>query len=225
MVRSSSIELPCHFNAPPRRARQENRLQQTLTSIITKSMQEDGTPAGRPGGVLWLTGLSGAGKTTLAKELKRRLVDDGGLAVVLDGDVLRTGLNAGLGFSLADRRENIRRTAEVAALFKAEGFVVICALISPTAAQRTMARAIVGERFFEVHVSSDLSACEARDPKGLYARARKGALAEFTGVASPYEVPTAPDLAIDTSSSSIEESVSELETIVRAKLRLTHKQH
>lgn len=200
-------------------------MRQTLNSIITKSMQENDTPASKPGGVLWLTGLSGAGKTTLAKELKRRLGDRGGLAVILDGDVLRTGLNTGLGFSLADRRENIRRTAEVAALFKAEGFVVICALISPTAAQRTLARAIVGERFFEVHVSSDLSVCEARDPKGLYAKARSGTLAEFTGVASPYEVPTAPDLAIDTSNSSIEESTNELETFVRARLRLTYKQH
>ncbi|WP_206955648.1 adenylyl-sulfate kinase [Trinickia acidisoli] len=177
-----------------------------------------------PGGVLWLTGLSGAGKTTLAKALKQRLTDERCMAVVLDGDVLRTGLNAGLGFSSADRRENIRRTAEVASLFKAEGFVVICALISPAAAQRKLARAIVGERFFEVHVSSDLSVCEARDPKGLYAKARSGTLAEFTGVSSPYEVPTAPDLALDTRHSSIAESLDELDSFVRSHIRLARSQ-
>lgn len=186
-------------------------------------MQETNNSTHEPGGVLWLTGLSGAGKTTLATALKQRLADEGCLAAVLDGDVLRTGLNAGLGFSPADRRENVRRTAEVATLFKAEGFVVICALISPAAAQRQLARAIVGERFFEVHVSCDLSACERRDPKGLYAKARNGTLAEFTGVASPYEVPTVPDLAIDTSRSSIAESLGELESFARARLRLAHR--
>ena len=103
-------------------------------------MQETNNPTHAPGGVLWLTGLSGAGKTTLATALKQRLANEGCLAVVLDGDVLRTGLNAGLGFSPADRQENVRRTAEVAALFMAEGFVAICALISPAATQRQLAR-------------------------------------------------------------------------------------
>lgn len=186
-------------------------------------MQNTNNPTHAPGGVLWLTGLSGAGKTTLATALKQRLANEGGLAVVLDGDILRTGLNAGLGFSPADRQENVRRTAEVAALFKAEGFVVICALISPAAAQRQLARTIVGERFFEVHVSSDLSVCERRDPKGLYAKARSGTLAEFTGVASPYEVPAMPDLAIDTSGSTIAESLSELERFARTRLRLAYR--
>ncbi|MGN6650858.1 adenylyl-sulfate kinase [Trinickia sp.] len=198
-------------------------MQQAVSRVIAESKEEADISTQEAGGVLWLTGLSGAGKTTLSKALKQRLVDEGCLAVVLDGDELRTGLNAGLGFSHADRRENVRRTAEVAALFKAQGFVVICALISPAAAQRQLARAIVGERFFEVHVSSDLSVCEGRDPKGLYAKARSGALAEFTGVASPYEVPTMPDLAIDTSRSSIAESLAELESFVRARLHLAHR--
>lgn len=200
-------------------------MQETLHRAVAQSMQRGDLSTREPGGVLWLTGLSGAGKTTLARTLKQRLVENGSLVVVLDGDVLRTGLNAGLGFSPADRRENVRRTAEVAALFKAEGFVVICALISPSAMQRTLARTIVGDRFFEVHISSELSVCEARDPKGLYAKARSGTLPEFTGVASPYEVPTMPDLTIDTGNSSIAESVGELESFVRTHLRVARKQH
>jgi adenylylsulfate kinase len=188
------------------------------------------TPSARwtahePGGVLWLTGMSGAGKSTLAHGLKERLRAEGGLIVVLDGDVLRTGLNAGLGFSADDRLENVRRTAEVAALFKAEGFLVICALISPLVVHRKLARDIIGERFFEVHISSDLACCEARDPKGLYARARRGEIPDFTGISSAYEVPASPNLAIDTAGEAIEISVGKLEAFARAHLRFaqTHR--
>jgi adenylylsulfate kinase len=167
------------------------------------------------GGVLWMTGLSGAGKSTLANALKEQLEAERALVTVLDGDVLRTGLNAGLGFSGADRHENIRRAAEVAALFNNAGFVVVCALISPAAAHRDLARTIIGDRFFEVHIHSDLEVCESRDPKGLYAKARKGQLTEFTGISSPYEAPLSPDLTIDTARSTIDESVAKLQAFAR----------
>nr|WP_258187593.1 adenylyl-sulfate kinase [Trinickia symbiotica] len=170
------------------------------------------------GGVLWMTGLSGAGKSTLANALKEQLEADRYLVTVLDGDILRTGLNAGLGFSDSDRRENIRRTAEVAAMFKRAGFIVIAALISPIAANRALARTIVGERFFEVHVDSSLEVCESRDPKGLYAKARNGELREFTGITSPYEAPTSPDLVIDTSRARIADSVAKLAGFIDAHI-------
>jgi adenylylsulfate kinase len=167
------------------------------------------------GGVLWMTGLSGAGKSTLANALKAQLEAERALVTVLDGDVLRTGLNAGLGFSGADRHENVRRTAEVAALFNNAGFVVVCALISPATAHRDLARTIIGDRFFEVHIHSDLEVCESRDPKGLYAKARKGQLTDFTGISSPYEAPLSPDLTIDTARSTIDESVAKLQAFAR----------
>jgi adenylylsulfate kinase len=174
------------------------------------------------GGVLWMTGLSGAGKSTLAKALKERLEADRVLVTVLDGDVLRTGLNAGLGFSSADRHENIRRTAEVAALFSNAGFVVVCALISPAMTHRNLARTIIGDRFFEVHIQSDLEVCESRDPKGLYAKARKGQIPEFTGISSPYEAPLSPELTIDTARSTIAESVAKLQAFVRNNIAPRH---
>ncbi|PPK45321.1 adenylylsulfate kinase [Trinickia symbiotica] len=162
------------------------------------------------GGVLWMTGLSGAGKSTLANALKEQLEADRYLVTVLDGDILRTGLNTGLGFSDSDRRENIRRAAEVAAMFKRAGFIVIAALISPAAEHRALARKIIGNQFFEIHVDSSLEVCESRDPKGLYAKARSGKLSQFTGLSSPYEPPISPDLVVDTSRSTIAGSVAKL---------------
>jgi adenylylsulfate kinase len=172
------------------------------------------------GGVIWMTGLSGAGKSTLAAALKARLEADRCLVQILDGDVLRTGLNAGLGYSSADRTENIRRTAEVAGLFKKGGFLVICALISPSNTHRKLARSIVGDRFFEVHIASSLDVCESRDPKGLYAKARAGQIPEFTGISSPYEVPALPDETIDTAYSTIDDSVEKLLSFVHSRIEL-----
>lgn len=149
---------------------------------------------------LWMTGLSAAGKSTLSFALERALVDRGRACYVLDGDNVRHGLNRNLGFSATDRSENIRRIAEVARLMNDAGLIVITAFISPFRADRAAARAIVGEACFrEIHVSTGLSVCEARDPKGLYRRARAGEVAEFTGISSPYEPPEAPSLTIDTS--------------------------
>jgi adenylyl-sulfate kinase len=156
-----------------------------------------------PGGVLWLTGLSGAGKSTLAALLHQGLETRGLRSYVLDGDVLRAGLNRDLGFAEADRMENVRRVGEVAALFADAGFIVIAALISPYASSRQRAREAARTRFHEVYVKAGIETCAARDPKGLYRRARSGQLAQFTGVSAPYEVPVQPELTIDTETDAL----------------------
>ena len=151
------------------------------------------------GATIWLTGLSGSGKSSLAVELERRFVAEGRPAYLMDGDNLRHGLNSDLGFSDDDRRENIRRTSEVAALFADSGSVAIVSLISPFAEERQRAREIHAERglpFYEIFVDTPLAECERRDPKGLYDRARRGEISQFTGIDSPYERPSDPDLHI-----------------------------
>lgn len=155
---------------------------------------------------LWLTGLSGAGKSTFAEALEERLVASGHNCVVLDGDNVRHGLNSDLGFSPRDRGENIRRVAEVAKLFNQAGLIVITAFISPYREDRAQARAIVGERrFLETFIDAPLDECERRDPKGLYAKARAGQIPEFTGVTAPYEPPELPELRLDTAALSVPE--------------------
>ena len=164
---------------------------------------------GRRGCVLWFTGLSGSGKSTLAQAVERRLVESGRHAFVLDGDRIRQGLNNDLGFSAADREENIRRVGEVAALFSEAGVVAIVAFISPYRQDRRRARETAGgDRFVEIFLDVPLEVCERRDPKGHYRRARAGEIADFTGVSAPYEAPEAPDVVIDTGSTGIEESVA-----------------
>ena len=162
---------------------------------------------GHRGGVLWLTGLSGAGKSTVALGVEHALHRLGYQAFVLDGDNVRAGLNSDLGFSPEDRHENLRRIAEVASLFAQSGSLVVTAFISPYQADRDQARAIIGEGFHEVHVHAGLDVCEARDPKGLYKRARAGLIPNFTGISAPFEVPTNPDLIIDTAKYDIGESI------------------
>lgn len=154
---------------------------------------------------VWFTGLSGAGKSTLAYALEERLHERGYASFVLDGDNLRHRLNRDLGFTASERSENIRRVAEVAALMNEAGLIVFTALISPQEEDRSMARAIVGaERFLEVHISTPLEVCEERDPKGLYDRARAGAIPHFTGISAPYEAPQVPDLQVNTASLSLD---------------------
>lgn len=161
--------------------------------------------------VVWLTGLSGSGKSTLAFALEKALFDLGKTVYVLDGDNVRHALCRDLGFSAVDRAENIRRIAEVARLMNDAGLIVITAFISPYRADRELARAVIGkERFMEVFVSTPLQACEARDPKGLYHKARSGLLDQFTGISAPYEAPDAPDLTLDTSVLSVPESLARL---------------
>ncbi len=160
---------------------------------------------------LWLTGLSGAGKSTIAYEVEKMLLHHRMPSFVLDGDNLRHHLNGDLGFSAQDRRENIRRAAEVARLMNEAGLIVIAALISPLREDRAMASAIIGQpSFIEVHVSTRTEVCEARDPKGLYAKARAGKIAEFTGISAPYEAPLQPALALDTGTMPIEQAASVL---------------
>lgn len=163
------------------------------------------------GKMIWFTGLSGSGKSTLAIALERELYERGVLCQILDGDNIRTGINNNLGFSEADRTENIRRIAEVSKLFVNCGVVTIAAFISPTTAIRNMAKQIIGEDdFMEIYVSTPIEECERRDVKGLYAKARKGEIANFTGISSPFEAPENPALSLDTSVLPIEESVKQL---------------
>ena len=165
---------------------------------------------GHTGGIIWLTGLSGAGKSTIAMEAERQLFQKGYQIYVLDGDNIRFGLSADLGFTPADRTENIRRIGEVAKLFADAGVVVITAFISPYRDDRNRVRAIAPDQFHEVFIKADLSTCETRDPKGLYAKARNGEIEDFTGVSAPYEEPTDANLIIDTGAQNIDQSVSKL---------------
>ena len=166
---------------------------------------------GHGSGVVWLTGLSGAGKSTLANELERRLRARAVRTYLLDGDNLRHGLNSDLGFSKEDRVENIRRVAEVSKLMVDAGLVVITAFISPFRAERQLARSLMGDgEFVEVFVDTPLVVAEQRDPKGLYRKARRGELKHFTGIDSPYEIPEKPEIVIDTTSMSVQESADSL---------------
>ena len=171
---------------------------------------------GQRGVMLWFTGLSGSGKSTLAVALERELHRRGLLCRLLDGDNIRTGINSNLGFSAADRRENIRRIAEVAKLFVDTGIITLAAFISPTEELRQLARHIIGpDDFREIYVSTPLEVCEARDVKGLYAKARRGEVSHFTGISAPFEVPADPALTLDTSRLSVEQGVEQLLQLLR----------
>lgn len=166
---------------------------------------------GQHGVLLWMTGLSGSGKSTVALALERELHRRGRLVRLLDGDNVRTGINRGLGFSEEDRTENIRRIAEVSKLFVETGIITIACFVSPTRDLREMARDIVGaDDFREIYISTPLEECERRDVKGLYARARRGEVKNFTGISAPFEAPEHPALSLDTSILSVEESVQKI---------------
>jgi len=174
---------------------------------------------GHRSGVVWLTGLSGSGKSTIAAAVERELFEAGHFVVLLDGDNVRTGLCGDLGFSLEDRRENIRRIAETAKLFAGAGAQVLCSFVSPTRAIRAMAKQIIGpDDFLEVFVNTPLAVCEARDVKGLYAKARAGEIKGFTGIDSPYEHPENPFLDLKTEQQTVEASAAEVVEAIRQKL-------
>ena len=172
------------------------------------------------GKVFWLTGLSGSGKSTIAQYLERQLFEAGYFTQILDGDNIRSGLNNNLGFSVTDRTENIRRIAEVAKLFSNNGIVTLASFISPTMKIRTMAKEIIGaEHFCEIFINTPLEECEARDVKGLYAKARSGVIKNFTGIDSPYEAPENPDFTVYTKGLSVEESANTLFEFVVSQVK------
>ena len=176
---------------------------------VTRSEREK--LLGQRGVTIWLTGLSGSGKSTIAVAAEQVLLRRGRLTYVLDGDNVRHGLNKNLGFSPSDRTENIRRIGEVAKLFADAGVIAMTSFISPYRSDRDAVRALLAPGdFVEVHVAASVETCESRDVKGLYQKARKGEIPEFTGISAPYEEPLRPELVLDTNRQSVEESVANL---------------
>ena len=175
---------------------------------------------GHKSGVIWLTGLSGSGKSTIANQVERMLFHQGFTISILDGDTLRTGLNSDLDFTKEGREENLRRTGEVASLFAKTGHIVLASFISPHSKARENVKSIIGENFYLVHISADIDDCISRDPKGLYKKAMFGGIENFTGVGQDYEVPKNADITINTSANSIAESTMQLVTFIKSKFSL-----
>jgi len=193
--------------AVPERTKSSDVVWEAMT--ITREMRE--RQNGHRAAVLWFTGLSGSGKSTIAKALEQRLYTMGKRTMMLDGDNVRHGLNGDLGFADADRKENIRRVGEVANLFFDNGNLTLCTFISPFKADRELARSLVPrERFFEIFVSCDIEICKRRDPKGLYAKAISGEIPEFTGISSPYEEPTNAEIVVESNVHSVDECVNRI---------------
>jgi len=186
------------------------------SGAVTREMRE--AVNGHKAAVLWFTGLSGSGKSTVAKQVERRLFELRCHTIFLDGDNLRHGLNGDLGFSDADRKENIRRVAETARIGFEHGNIVLCSFISPFQAGRDFARSLLPEsRFFEIFVKCDLEVCKRRDPKGLYEKALRGEILHFTGISSPYEEPKIPELIVETDLRSTEEIVAQILAALQAQ--------
>jgi len=186
-------------------------------TILSKSDKEK--LLNQKGIVIWLVGLSGSGKSTIARAFETRLFNEGFLCMLLDGDNLRTGLNNNLGFSEEDRQENIRRTSEVAGLFSECGIVTICSFITPTEEIRNMAKGIIGDSYIEVFINCPLEICEQRDVKGIYAKARKGEIKNFTGIDAPFEVPRNANIELDTNKYDLEYCVEALYNGVIDKIK------
>ena len=181
------------------------------------SSEQRASILGQRGAVLWFTGLSGSGKSTVARRVEQLLLEDGRQTYVLDGDNLRMGLNADLGFSASDRSENIRRVGCVAALFADAGVLCCSAFISPFQADRQSARdRVPNGQFIEVFIDTPLAVCEARDPKGLYKKARSGEIQGFTGISAPYEPPTAPEVHVRTDGRSIDDCANQVVDYLRS---------
>ncbi len=195
-----------------------------IFSVFDELLQKDDKEIllGQKGLTLWMTGLSGSGKTTIAKIVERKLHEKGFLTQVLDGDNIRTGINNNLGFSEQDRKENIRRIAEVSKLFNNCGIITINCFVSPNIAIRALAQDIIGKQnFIEVFINTPLAVCEQRDVKGLYAKARKGEIKDFTGINAPFEPPTKPSIEVPTEGKSPLESAEQIIEFILPKISLT----
>lgn len=193
----------------------ENNIHPIFDRLVSRDEQE--RLLNQKGQVLWFTGLSGSGKSTIAEAVERDLFSNGYFVKVLDGDNIRTGINSNLGFSLEDRRENIRRIAEVAKLFVDSGVIVLCSFVSPTREIRRVAKSIIGESDFnEIFIDTPLAVCESRDVKGLYKKARAGEIKNFTGIDSPYEAPLEPALRVLTENRDVAECVSAVVKIIKS---------
>lgn len=196
---------------------QQNNVYPIFDKMLSRKDKE--SLLGQRGLMVWFTGLSGSGKSTLAISLERELQKRGILSEVLDGDNIRSGVNNNLGFAAADRVENIRRIAEVGKLFVHLGVVTLTAFISPVTMLREMARSIVGaDDFIEIYVSTPLEECERRDVKGLYAKARKGLIKDFTGISAPYEAPKHYDLALDTSKIPLQSCIEQILNLILPRI-------
>lgn len=211
MIRGAAVDLQSLSAQPPRAT--------NLQSLgAARSPEARELRNGHKAAALWFTGLSGAGKSTLAKALERRLLERGCQTMLLDGDHLRHGLCSDLGFSRTERSENIRRAGEVAKLFFDTGHLVLCTFISPFESDRARVRSLFPEdRFLEIHVAADLDTCSRRDPHGLYDRARRGEIPDFTGISSPYEAPVAPEITVDTERKRPDDLVDDLLTALRQR--------
>ncbi len=196
---------------------EENNLHPVFDMIMTREDKEN--LLRQRSKVIWFTGLSGAGKTTLAKALEKRMHQNGYLTQVLDGDNIRSGINNNLGFSEADRMENIRRISEVSKLLIHSGLITINSFISPTSEIREMAMEIIGRRdFIEIYVSTPIGVCEQRDVKGLYKKAREGKIKNFTGIDSPFEPPANADIEVDTTHLCVDECIEQIIKVVLPKI-------
>ncbi|GCE64950.1 adenylyl-sulfate kinase [cyanobiont of Ornithocercus magnificus] len=186
-------------------------------TLVNRAMRED--RYGHHSTIVWFTGLSGSGKSTIANMVGAALHTEGLATYILDGDNIRHGLCRDLGFSDSDREENIRRIGEVAKLFVDAGVIVLTAFVSPFRSDRERVRMLVDDGdFLEVHCAADLNICEQRDPKGLYAKARAGLIEDFTGISSPYEIPEAPELSLDTGSRGLSDCVDDVLSMLRGRL-------
>lgn len=194
-----------------------------IFSVFDELLQKDDKEIllGQKGLTLWMTGLSGSGKTTIAKIVERKLHEKGFLTQVLDGDNIRTGINNNLGFSEEDRKENIRRIAEVSKLFNNCGIITINCFVSPTIGIRALAQEVIGKQnFIEVFINTPLAVCEQRDVKGLYAKARKGEIKDFTGINAPFEPPINPSIEVPTEGKSPLESAEQIIEFILPKISL-----